>query len=119
MVVKVLDGTGQGRTSDVIRALEFVVANKAKLNAQIINLSLGHPIYAPAIDDPLVQAVQKATAAGYDRCHLGRQRGDQRDERAPGLRRCLVAVQRALGDLCWCRQHAEFSEAQRRCRGSL
>ena len=38
---------------------------RAKLNAQIINLSLGHPIYAPAIDDPLVQAVQKATAAGF------------------------------------------------------
>ena len=65
VVLKVLDGTGQGRTSDVIRALEFVVANKTKLNAQIINLSLGHPIYAPAMDDPLVQAVQKATAAGY------------------------------------------------------
>src|SRR4051812_33662507 len=65
VVVKVLDGTGQGRTSDVIRALDFVVANKARLNAQIINLSLGHPIFAPAVDDPLVQAVQKATAAGF------------------------------------------------------
>jgi subtilisin family serine protease len=65
VVVKVLDQTGQGRTSDVIRALDFVVANKRKLNAQIINLSLGHPIFAPAKDDPLVQAVQKATAAGY------------------------------------------------------
>src|SRR6185503_6033013 len=31
---------------------------------QIINLSLGHPIYAPAKYDPLVQAVEKANAAG-------------------------------------------------------
>ena len=31
---------------------------------QIVNLSLGHPIYAPAANDPLVQAVQQATAAG-------------------------------------------------------
>ena len=54
----------RAKTSDVISALEFVIANKSKLNAQIINLSLGHPIYAPAADDPLVQAVQKATAAG-------------------------------------------------------
>ena len=38
---------------------------RSRLNAQIINLSLGHPIYAPAADDPLVQAVQKAIAAGY------------------------------------------------------
>src|SRR5882762_2538681 len=27
-------------------------------------MSLGHPIFAPAADDPLVQAVQQATAAG-------------------------------------------------------
>src|SRR5258708_7520037 len=61
---KVLDSTGQGKTSDVIKAIEYVVANKAKLNVQIINLSLGHPIYAPAKYDPLVQAVEKASAAG-------------------------------------------------------
>ena len=41
-----------------------VVANKAHLNVQIVNLSLGHPILAPAKDDPLVQAVEKASAAG-------------------------------------------------------
>ena len=62
--LKVLDSQGQGKTSDVISALEFVTANKSRLNIQIVNLSLGHPIFAPASDDPLVQAVQKATAAG-------------------------------------------------------
>ena len=61
---KVLDGTGAGRTSDVIKALEYVIANRAKLNVQIVNLALGHPIFAPAADDPLVQAVEQATAAG-------------------------------------------------------
>src|SRR5262249_44571734 len=62
--LKVLDANGQGRTSDVIRAIEFVVANKSKLNVQIINLSLGHPILAPAQHDPLVLAVERATQAG-------------------------------------------------------
>jgi serine protease AprX len=62
--LKVLDSKGQGRTSDVISALEFVVANRARLNVHIVNISLGHPIYAPAKDDPLVQAVEQATAAG-------------------------------------------------------
>ncbi len=62
--LKVLDGTGSGTTSDVIKALEYVIANKNRLNVQIVNLSLGHPIYAPAADDPLVQAVEHATAAG-------------------------------------------------------
>ena len=62
--LKVLDANGQGKTSDVIRAIEFVVANKSKLNVQIINLSLGHPILAPAKHDPLVLAVERATQAG-------------------------------------------------------
>jgi serine protease AprX len=62
--LKVLDSTGAGLTSHVITAIEFVVANRTKLNVQIVNLSLGHPIYAPASDDPLVQAVEKASAAG-------------------------------------------------------
>jgi serine protease AprX len=64
VVLKVLDGTGQGKTSDVISALEFVTANKALLNVQIVNLSLGHEIFAPAAADPLVQAVERASAAG-------------------------------------------------------
>lgn len=62
--LRVLDGQGVGKTSDVIRALEFVTANRSRLGIHVVNISLGHPIYSPAADDPLVQAVQKATAAG-------------------------------------------------------
>ena len=62
--LKVLDRTGAGRTSDVIKAIEFVIANRAALGVQVINLSLGHPIFAPAADDPLVQAVERASAVG-------------------------------------------------------
>src|SRR5688500_14368741 len=62
--LKVLDKTGAGRTSDVIRAIEFAIANRAKYGIDIINLSLGHPIFEPADTDPLVRAVEKATAAG-------------------------------------------------------
>ena len=62
--LKVLDGTGAGSTSNVIAALQFATANKDALNIQVVNMSLGHPIFAPAEDDPLVQAVQQATAAG-------------------------------------------------------
>jgi serine protease AprX len=62
--LKVLDDKGAGRTSDVIKAIEFVIKNHDWLNVQVINLSLGHPILAPADDDPLVQAVERATAAG-------------------------------------------------------
>src|SRR5438874_1171152 len=64
VVLKVLDGTGAGLTSDVNRAIDFAVANKSALGIDIINLSLGHPIYEPAATDPLVQAVERATRAG-------------------------------------------------------
>ncbi len=64
VVLKVLDQTGNGYTSDVIAAINFAVANKSQLHIDVINLSLGHPIYEPAATDPLVQAVERATAAG-------------------------------------------------------
>jgi serine protease AprX len=62
--LKVLDKKGVGKTSEVIQALEFAVANKARFNLQIVNLSLGHPIYESAATDPLVQAVEAAVRAG-------------------------------------------------------
>jgi serine protease AprX len=57
VVLKVLDKDGASKTSTVIKAVEFVVKNHL---AQVINLSLGHPITAPAKFDPLVQAVEDA-----------------------------------------------------------
>src|SRR4030095_4109194 len=62
--LKVLDASGGGKTSDVIRAIEFAIANKRTFGIDIINLSLGHPIFEPAAADPLVQAVEKAAKAG-------------------------------------------------------
>ncbi|MBI4485478.1 MAG: S8 family serine peptidase, partial [Acidobacteria bacterium] len=62
--LKVLDASGQGQTSDVIRALEFAALNRTALNIHIVNLSLGHGIMAPAADDALVQAVEAAVGAG-------------------------------------------------------
>src|SRR2546430_2498585 len=64
VVLKVLDKTGAGYTSDVIRAVDFAVANRSSLGIDVINLSLGHPIYEPAATDPLVQAVERASRAG-------------------------------------------------------
>ena len=61
---KVLDKNGRGRSSDVLRAIDFVIANRHLLGVDIINLSLGHPIYEPAATDPLVQAVERAVRSG-------------------------------------------------------
>ena len=62
--LRVLDQKGQGRTSDVLRAIEFATANRRALGIRAINLSLGHPVFEPAATDPLVQAVEKAVRAG-------------------------------------------------------
>jgi len=62
--LKVMDGKGRGKTTDVINAIEFAIANKARFGINVINLSLGHPIYEPAASDPLIQAVEAAVRAG-------------------------------------------------------
>ena len=64
VVLKVLDGTGAGRTSDVIAALEWVAANHAAYNIRVVNMSLGHPVYEPASTDPLVQAADALVRRG-------------------------------------------------------
>jgi serine protease AprX len=64
IVLKVLDGQGQGTVSTVVRAIEFVIANRDRLRIDILNISLGHAPTEPAMDDPLVQAVERATRAG-------------------------------------------------------
>ena len=62
--LRVLDKKGAGKTSDVLAAIEFAIANKDRYNIRIINLSLGHPIYESAATDPLVRAVESAVRAG-------------------------------------------------------
>jgi serine protease AprX len=62
--LRVLNSVGQGLTSNVIMAIEFATANKAALGIDVINLSLGHPIYEAAANDPLVLAVESAVRAG-------------------------------------------------------
>jgi len=62
--LRVLDQNGAGNTSGVIKAVEFAVANRVSLGIHVINLSLGHPIYEPAANDPLVLAVESAVRAG-------------------------------------------------------
>jgi serine protease AprX len=62
--VRVLDREGNGRVSDAIAGIDWVVRNAQELNIRIINLSLGHPVRDPAAYDPLVQACERAWEAG-------------------------------------------------------
>jgi serine protease AprX len=62
--LRVLDGQGVGQTSLVMQAIDFAIAQREALGIDVINLSLGHPIYEPADTDPLVGAVEAAVRSG-------------------------------------------------------
>jgi subtilisin family serine protease len=64
VVLKVLDGEGQGRISDVIAALGYVVDHKDELNIRIVNLSIATSVSESYETDPLTLAAQRAVAAG-------------------------------------------------------
>jgi serine protease AprX len=62
--VRVLGSDGVGLTSDVIAGIDWAIANRARYNIRVINLSLGHPVTEPSTTDPLCQAVARAVTAG-------------------------------------------------------
>ena len=62
--VRVLGADGAGRTSDVIAGIQWAIANRARYNIRVINLSLGHPVMEPAATDPLCEVVADAVRAG-------------------------------------------------------
>ena len=63
-VLKVLDHEGRGFVSDVIAALDYVVANKDTLNIRIANLSMAAATDEAYDVDPLTLAAKEAVAAG-------------------------------------------------------
>src|SRR5262249_33668963 len=49
---------------DVVRAIQFAVQNRTTYGIDVLNLSLGHPIFESATTDPLVLAVEQAIQNG-------------------------------------------------------
>jgi serine protease AprX len=64
VVLKVLDGEGNGYVSDVIAALDYIVAHKDALNIRVANLSIATPVYESYLTDPLTLAAKRAVDAG-------------------------------------------------------
>jgi len=62
--LRVLDGNGQGKDSDVIAAIQTAISLQQKYNIRVINLSLGRPVFESYTLDPLCQAVEAAYRAG-------------------------------------------------------
>ena len=64
VVLKTLDATGRGYISDVIAALDYIVANKDAFNIRIVNLSVAAGVYESYTTDPLTLAARRAVEAG-------------------------------------------------------
>jgi serine protease AprX len=62
--LKVLDASGRGVISNVIAALEYVVANKNAHNIRVANLSIGAAVTESYKTDPLTLAAKRAVDAG-------------------------------------------------------
>jgi serine protease AprX len=64
IVLKALDGAGDGNVSQVIAAVDYAVRHRNTYNIRIINLSVAAPVYESYNTDPLTQAVRRAVDAG-------------------------------------------------------
>ncbi|MBZ5639580.1 MAG: S8 family serine peptidase, partial [Acidobacteriia bacterium] len=62
--LKVLDGQGTGYVSNVIEAIDWAIAQRARYGIRVLNLSLGHAPMESYRTDPLARAVERAWAAG-------------------------------------------------------
>jgi serine protease AprX len=64
VVLKALDANGNGRISDVIAALDYVVNNKDAFNIRVVNMSMASGVSESYNDDPLTLAAKQAVTAG-------------------------------------------------------
>jgi serine protease AprX len=64
IVLKVLDGNGNGHISDVIAAIDYAIANRDALNIRVLNLSIASAVYESSETDPLTVAARRAVEAG-------------------------------------------------------
>jgi len=62
--VRVLNASGSGRISSLIRGVEWVVAHRAAYNIRVMNLSFGAPASSSYRTDPLAAAVEIAWQLG-------------------------------------------------------
>lgn len=62
--LKALDFEGKGKISNIIAAIDWVIANRAQYNIRVINMSLGAGVFESYHTDPLTLAAKKAVEAG-------------------------------------------------------
>ena len=84
-ILKVLDKNGAGLDERRHSRRRLRRRKPRRCDIDIINLSLGHPIYEPAASDPLVQAVERACGPASWSSQRPATSGRTRTTGAPGL----------------------------------
>jgi serine protease AprX len=64
VVLKALDGHGNGYASQVIAALDYAIEHRERFNIRVINLSVASGVYESFTTDPLTVAARRAVDAG-------------------------------------------------------
>lgn len=64
VVARALEADGSASYATVIKAIDWVIANRSTYNIRVLNLSLYAPIAGPYWADPLAQATLRAWQAG-------------------------------------------------------
>ena len=64
IVLKVLDGAGDGFISNVIAAIDYVIEHRARFNIRVLNLSVAAGVYESYTKDPFTLAAKRAVDAG-------------------------------------------------------
>jgi serine protease AprX len=64
IALKALDFEGKGKISDIIAALDWIVANRTQYNIRVVNMSLGAGVFESYNTDPLTVAAKRAVDAG-------------------------------------------------------
>ena len=64
VVLKALDGTGDGNVSHVVAAIDYAVRHRAAYNIRVLNLSVAAAVHESYHTDPLTQAARRAVDAG-------------------------------------------------------
>ena len=64
IVLKVLDGAGDGYISNVIAAIDYAIEHRARYNIRVLNLSVAAGVYESFTTDPFTLAARRAVDAG-------------------------------------------------------
>jgi serine protease AprX len=64
LVLKVLDGSGAGRISNVIAALDYIASHRTSFNIRVVNVSIGAAVTESYTSDLLAQATKNVVDQG-------------------------------------------------------